>query len=46
MTEMFDRIVAALKDLRYNVEIRPQEKLPPGELNVVMENVDVEVESF
>jgi hypothetical protein len=46
MTEMFDRIVAALKTLRYNVETRPQEKIPPGELHVVMENVDVEVESF
>lgn len=44
--EMFDRIVKALRDLRYNVETRPQEKIPPGELVVVMENVDVDVESF
>lgn len=44
--EMFDRIVAALKTLKYNVETRPQEKIPLGELHVTMENVDVEVESF
>lgn len=46
MTEMFDAIVVALKALRYNVEIRPQEKIPLGEIVVVMENVDIEVESF
>jgi len=46
MTEMFDSIVAALRTLRYNVEPRPQEKIPPGLLVVVMENVDIDVESF